>query len=278
MSEYRYPTLDAWIIYGQLSRLNLEYDNYHLNTGEEGDAKSTWSRLAARRLDYLMRTPSAPVQLQKDGPMVRLDSVWRPTFPIPPPMVGPPSLDNVCFGQDSLLLFLATLAKYGIAIGDEVEGHRRLAMHGHRQVLLDHTKEARFYSHNVWLNYPHVDQFERDLFRTRLKWWEHQDRRGHVVIRERPRGQVMFDRDADVSVLVKWPIVAVFNWKNDNDPWKAAYEAKKQRRADERMKKRLEAMGVLDQLPTTQAVPKPAVQGPPAWLLDELQREIKKAP
>lgn len=280
--EYRYPTLDAWIIHGQLRRLNLEFDNYHLNTGEEGYAKSTWSRGVARRLDYLMRTPDAPVQLKKGGPLVPLRSVWRPNFTPPPPMKGPPGLDNICFGQDQLLYFLATLPKYGIAIGDEIEGHRRLAMHGHRQVLLDHTKEARFDFHNVWLNYPHVDQFERDLFRTRLKWWEHQDRRGHVVIRERPPGQIMFDRDADVSVLVKWPVVAVLPWSNENDPWKAAYEAKKQRRKDQRTKERLAKLGVNPDDSDTPAQPvekpRPMIPGPPAWLLDEVQREIKRSP
>lgn len=273
--EYRYPTLDAWIIRGQLSRLNLKYDNFHLSTGEEGDGKSTWSQFVSRRLDYLMRSPEALVQMVKGGPFEPVRKYWRPSFPLPPPMVGPPGLDNICFGQDQLLLFLATLAKCGIAIGDEVEGHRRLAMHGHRQVLLDHTKEARFYRHNVWLNYPHPDQFEKDLFRTRLKWWEHQDRRGHVVIRERPRGQIMFDAGADISVLVKWPIVASFPWSNEDDPWEVAYDAKKQKRADERMRKRLEALGVIPEEPTAKPV---GIPSPPAWLLDEILKEAKKVP
>jgi hypothetical protein len=267
----RYQTVDSWLL-AQLHRLNLKYDNYHLNTGEEGDAKSTWSRIVARRLDGLMRTPTALVQLTKGGPRVPISSVWRAAFPVPPPMDGPPNLGNICFGQDQLLLTLATLPLCGIAIGDEIEGHKRLAMHGHRQVLLDHTKEARFYRHNVWLNYPHPDQFERDLFRTRLKWWEHQDSRGNVVIRERPRGKIQFDQGAEMSVLVKWPIVAQFPWSNKNDPWETAYEAKKEKRGRERMAARLKALGAVPEEPMAE----PRSTRMPPGLLDMVLAESKR--
>lgn len=269
----RYPTLDSWLL-AQLVRLNEEYDNFHLNTGEEGDAKSTWSRITARRLDHLMRTPDAMVQLVHDGPRTPIQDHWSPEFPLPPPF----TLNGITFGQDSLLAYLATLPIGGTAIGDEIEGHKRLAMHGHRQVLLDHTKEARFYRHNVWLNYPHPDQFERDLFRTRLKWWEHQDARGSVIIRERPRGKIQFDKSAEMSILVRWPIVARFKWSNKHDPWKAAYDAKKKLRGDERMRQRLEALGVSPApIPgETKGPPSPAPMGPPSWLLDEILAEAKK--
>lgn len=269
----RYPTIDSWLV-AQLKRLNEEWDNYHLNTGEEGTGKSTWSRKVARRLDHLMRDPKATVQMRPNGPYKPLRDYWQPAFEPPPPF----TMDGVCFGQDQLLEYLNRLPHYGIGIGDEIEGHKRLAMHGHRQVLLDHTKEGRFFFHNVWLNYPHPDQFERDLFRTRLKWWEHHDRRGHVVIRERPHGKIHFDRDAEMSVLVTWPVVARFPWTSGNDPWKPAYEAKKLKRARERAAARL-ALIQGDQPTPEPAAAAPAEPRPmriPPGILDMVLGELKR--
>jgi hypothetical protein len=140
-------------------------------------------------------------------------------------------------------------------------------MHGHRQVLLDETKEGRFFSFNVWLNYPHPDQFEGDLFRTRLKWWEHHVSRGHVVIRERPPGKISFNRKAEMRVIVSWPVVGEFRWEPGPDPWRLSYDAKKLARAKERRAKRLA------QLRGDEA---PAARGIDPRLLDEILAETKR--
>jgi len=268
----RYPTIDSWLL-AKLKRINEEWDNYELDTGEEGTGKSVFVRITGRRLDHLMRTPEALVQLEKGGPWTPISRHWKPNFSVPPPF----SLENICFGQDSFLKRLATLPDCGILVGDELEGHKRLAMHGHRQMLLDTTKEIRFLRHNVNICFPHPDQFESDLFRTRLKWWAHQDRRGHVVIRERPPGIITFDKDATMKVLVKWPKVASFSWNAVNDPWKDAYAAKKRRRHEERMAERLRALGVEPDAPVPVAAAKPAApKRIPEAFFDQVLSELKK--
>lgn len=229
-----------------LHRLNHKRDNWILNTGEEGEGKSTTARKVSRRMDHLMHNPEATVQMKVDGPYEPLNWYWTKMFPGTPrrfalenhPGHNRPG-DSIRFGQDALLSLLTEegLEVGGIAIGDEIEGNKRLAMHGKRLELLDHTKEARALRHNVWVNFPHVTEFEKSLFRTRMAWWLHHPARGVAVLRER-RAKVVFNLDAEPEVDVKWPVVGQWRISPDNDPWEALYDQKKLSRMRARNERR----------------------------------------
>lgn len=271
----KYPTLDAWLL-AILNRLNAERDNWFIFTGEEGDGKSTNTRKVLRRLDYLMRNwQTAEVQLVKDGPMVPLRNHWKPNFPAPRPFAlghgvqANEPADSIRFGQDSLLDLLSELEVGGIAVGDEIEGSKRLAMYADRQELLDHVKEGRALRHNVALCFPQFTDFEAIMTKKRFAWWVHSPKRGKMVVRERKSSGDNFDAHGEVYVATKWPKVGTYPIREGNDPWKPRYEVKKMSRMrDRNARRRDEGQGPTASTPTSNRIP--------PGIIDMVLGELKK--
>lgn len=271
MRRYKFQTIDAWLLH-QLRLLNQEWDNWHLWDGEEGSGKSTGARKVAGRLDYLMRNhATALIQLMPKGPWLPLRDHWKPNFPIPRPFTLAPGAtynqpgDSIRWGQDGLLDFLSILEACGVAVGDEIEGSRRLAMHSERLELLDHVKESRFFRHNVFCLFNQFTDFETAMTNRRFRWWEHTPRRGWLVVRERI-SKTTFDRTGKVLVDTKWPIVGEFPMTAENDPLKPVYMEKKETRGRDRRARRN------DDGPSEPA----KVQTLSPGLLDAILAEVKK--
>jgi len=271
----KYPTLDSWLLV-ILHRLNAERDNWIIITGEEGEGKSTTVRKTFRRLNYLMRHwETAEVELI-EGVRSALSDVWQPRFPLPRPFnlgsTPKPNApeDSIRFGQDALLDLLADLEVAGIAIGDEIEGSKRLAMYADRLELLDHVKETRALRHTVGLCFPQYTDFEATMTKKRFAYWVHHPARGRIVVRERKGRGDNFDAKGEVYASTKWPVVGRYTIGEGNDPWKPRYEAKKVQRMRDRNARRREA---LDEEPSPMASPQQQLAWNP-WV-DLAQRELK---
>lgn len=191
-----YLEVDDWLR-DQAKLVDQEWDNIHLVTGDEGVGKSRWMRKCARRID--------------------------PTF----------TVERIHFTQDDFLDQATTLPPGASIILDEFRGHRRLAMHGDRMEFLDFAKECRALLLNMWIGFPHVAQFERDLLHSRIRWWEHLPRRGQVVVRKRV-GETVFDMSGEPKASTKFPIVAKFPLPDSPDKLEREYLAKKHERMRDR--------------------------------------------
>lgn len=200
-----YTEIEDWF-QDQDRLINNAWDNVHLVTGEEGTGKSLWMRKCARRMD--------------------------PAF----------TIDRIHFTQDDCLTDVANLPVGSSVVLDEFRGHRRLAMHGDRMEFLDFLKECRAQGLNLWIGYPHVSQFERDILNNRIRWWEHKPSRGLVEIRKRV-SNLVFDKTGEPKVSTKWPLVGRFPVTDQNDPLRPAYDAKKDARMRDRAARYKEAHG-----------------------------------
>lgn len=269
----KYPTSDAFLL-AILKRLNAKLDAWILFTGEEGYGKSKTARKLFRRLNYLMRHHAeALVQLEKDGPLIPLRDMWAPNFPLPRPFAlgftPKPNAaeDSIRFGQDALLDLLADLEVAGIAVGDEIEGSKRLAMYADRLELLDHVKETRALRHVVGLCFPQYTDFEATMTKKRFAYWVHAPKRGQMTVRERHGKGDNFDAKGEVYVSTKWPVVGRYPIKEGNDPWEERYEAKKLQRMRDRNARRREALEDDDEPEAAKSTRNP-------WM-DVVQAELK---
>lgn len=275
----KYPTSDAFLL-AILKRLNAKMDAWILFTGEEGYGKSKTARKLFRRLNYLMRHwKDAMVQLDEAGGQVPLRDLWQPNFELPRPFglgFGPsPNApeDSIRFGQDALLDLLAELEVAGIAVGDEIEGSKRLAMYTDRLELLDHVKETRALRHVVGLCFPQYTDFEATMTKKRFAYWVHTPKRGKMVVRERHSTGDNFDSKGEVYVRTGWPVVGRYPIKEGNDPWEARYEAKKVQRMRDRNARRQEALE--EEGPREAPRGQPSTRIPPA-MLDLVLGELKR--
>lgn len=229
-----YSNIEDW--FKRQEKLILEaWDNIHLVTGEEGSWKSLWMRKCARRLDSKF------------------------------------SVDHIHFTQDDFLNDAAGLEPGRAIVLDEFRGHRRLAMHGDRMEFLDFTKECRELSLHIFIGFPHVSQFERDLLNSRIRWWEHKPTREEVQIRQRV-SHLGFDKTGEPMVNTTFPLVGRFLVTGKNDPLRPEYQSKKEARMRDRAARFRENHG-------DKAPPKdPAAQGRINMALVSLaQAELAKA-
>jgi len=191
-----YAEIDSWFE-DQRRLIANEYDNIHLVTGREGTGKSLWMRKIARRLD--------------------------PEF----------NVDHIHFTTEDFRADVATLKPGRAVVLDEFRGHRRLAMHKERTDFLDFVKECRGLFLHIFIGYPRVTTFERDLVTDRISYWSHFRKRGIVEIRK-PTTSLVFGMDGQPMEPTKYPLVARFPVTDKNDPLRAAYLAKKQSRMRQR--------------------------------------------
>jgi len=272
----KYQTTDAFLL-NLLRRINDNWDNWLLFTGEEGTGKSKTARKLLYRLDWLQRNwRTAMVQLKpKPAPKVPLRDHWQPNYPAPRPFTLTKSPepncdgDSIRFGQSRLLDLLNELEVGGVAVGDEIEGHKRLAMYSERLELLDHTKESRGLRHTVGLCFPQPTEFERSILNMRVYGWVHQERRGMIVVRERV-SSVSFNAKAEIESRTRWPKVGRFPITPGNDVLESRYEPKKLKRMRDRSARRRE-----DDEPETP--PQPEARPHPV-ILDQVLAELKRGP
>lgn len=230
---WKYPDITAWLA-AQHVRIDDDYDNIHLVTGEEGFGKSLWMRKVARKLD--------------------------PTF----------TLDRIHFEQDDYLDQASELPKGSCIILDEYRGHRRLAMTGDRLEFLDFLKECRGMNLHQFIGYPHVNQFEKDILNDRIRYWEDIPRRGLVDIFER-KSERRFRKGPtgpEPYKHITWPQIAKFPVTVANDPLRIGYLAKKEARMRDRRARFLQAHGKAPEDLQPRRLDWGAVDG----LLDELRR------
>lgn len=191
-----YRNIDPWFE-DQAKLIRNEFDNIQLVTGREGTGKSLWMRKCARRLDPLF------------------------------------SVDRIHFTMEEFRADVASLPPGRAVVLDEFRGHRRLAMHGERMEFLDFVKECRGLFLHIFIGYPRVTTFERDLVTDRISYWSHFRKRGIVEIRK-PTTDLVFGLDGQPLEPTKYPLVGRFPVTDKNDPLRGAYLAKKQARMRQR--------------------------------------------
>ena len=171
-----------------------DWDNINLVTGREGTGKSAWMRRCAKRLD--------------------------PAF----------SVEHIHFEAEDFHADVHRLSPGRAVVLDEFRGHRRLAMHKERTDFLDFVKECRGLRLHIFIGFPRITNFERDLVTDRISYWSHLRTRGLVEIRK-PTTELMFDYNGEPLEKTRYPMVAHFRFKDQPDP---AYSAKKAARMKER--------------------------------------------
>lgn len=199
-----YAEIDPWFE-DQARLIRNDYDNIQLVTGREGTGKSLWMRKCARRLD--------------------------PAFDV----------SHIHFTVEDFRQDVASLQRGRAIVLDEFRGHRRLAMHKERTDFLDFVKECRGLGLHIFIGYPRVTTFERDLVTDRISYWSHFRKRGIVEIRK-PTTSLVFDMDGQPLEPTKYPLVARFPVTDKNDPLRQSYSAKKQARMRERAAQDLETV------------------------------------
>lgn len=221
-----------------------DWDNINLVTGREGTGKSAWMRKVAKALD--------------------------PGF----------NVDHIHFEAEDFHADVASLPPGRAVVLDEFRGHRRLAMHKERTDFLDFVKECRGLRLHIFIGFPRITNFERDLVTDRISYWSHLRSRGLVELRK-PTTDLSFGLDGQPVENTRYPMVGHYSFKDRKD---AAYTNKKNARMKER------AAGFLNQAEEKPAQATPAfneaafreavqrLQKPMvnASMLNEVQRELKR--
>lgn len=149
------------------AHIRNKYDSITVYTGEEGRGKSYTMLLCHRAKD--------------------------PTFDV----------SRVHFDQDSFMSQAATLQPGAAIQLDEFEGHRRMAMHGKRLDFLTFLKERRSLRLRAGIGFPHIQQMDRDILNSRVRYWCHHYARGQIEVKER-FAQTKVGRYGEPYVDVKW--------------------------------------------------------------------------
>lgn len=188
------------------------YDSVTVFTGEEGTGKS-YAMLAKN----VMSDPS----FYKPGAW---SPGWRPDL----------ETDRVLFDEGDFKVQALKVAALGPGRAiqlDEVDAHRRGANTSKRRDFLKFLKERRALRLKASLGYPHIDQVDRDVLRSRVRYRAHQPMRGLLEVRQRTVVRETTDRRGDPGKVVAWPVrgrfpvpdISGFKIVRDYDSKKAAF-------------------------------------------------------
>lgn len=236
-----FKTAKPWLA-DQRRLIAQDWDNINLVTGREGTGKSAWMQWCGKRLD--------------------------PKF----------TVDHIHFDIEDFHADVATLEPGRVVVLDEFRGHRRLAMHRERTDFLDFVKECRGLRLHIFIGYPRITTFERDLVTDRISYWSHLRVRGLVEVRK-PLTDLMFDLEGQPIMPTKYPQVGHYRFKEDPvDGYKAKKDARMKERAAGFLNKVQEEAKAPDfnQAAFLEAVAraeKPAVN---PSMLNEVQKELKR--
>lgn len=192
------------------------YDSITVYTGEEGTGKS-YTMVGRNMLcDPTFFAPGA----WSEG--------WQPTLPT----------DRVVFEEDDFRRLAPSLAPGSAIQIDELDAHRRGATTRKRRKLLKFLKERRRLRLRIGIGYPHVDQIDRDILRSRVRYRAHVEWRrvnpvtgqseSLLVVRRRTVIREEEDRLGNPRKVIKWPIVGRFTIPDISGfPVTKAYDKKK---------------------------------------------------
>lgn len=117
---------------------------------------------------------------------------------------------RVHFEQDPFLDQAVQLSPGQAIQLDEFDGHRRLAMHGHRMDFLKFLKEKRALRLRIGIGFPHIGQLDRDILRSRIRYRAHLLQRRILVVKERQVVQEQLDKSGNPYNIIRWPIRGTF--------------------------------------------------------------------
>lgn len=158
------------------------YDSITVYTGEEGTGKSTAMLCRQKLADSTFFAPDA----WSEG--------WRPTKPT----------DRVVFEEEDLMRLALTLPPGAALQLDEADAHRRSAMTKTRRKMLKFLKERRSLRLRLAIGYPHINQVDRDILRSRVRYRAHQPVRGLLVVKSRQVVKEDVDRAGNPLPVIRW--------------------------------------------------------------------------
>lgn len=200
----KFPDIRDWYAY-QRKLIENNYDNIQVVTGREGTWKSLWMRKRAPKLDPLFSL--ADIHFGVEDFHARIDELKDAN------------------GR------MATRGRAQVL--DEFKGHRRGAMTKERTDFLDFVKECRGMLLHLFIGYPRITRFERDLVNDRISYWVHMRKRGLAEVRQ-PITDLAFDTDGQPVEPTRYPIAGKYTFTGKNDPLRFPYEGKKEARMQDR--------------------------------------------
>lgn len=185
------------------------YDSITVYTGEEGTGKS-YAMLARQKL--------ADPSFHKAG---EWSKGWRPTLPT----------DRVVFEEEDAMRLALSLQPGQAFQLDEADAHRRGANTRARKKFLKFLKERRSLRLRWAVGYPHINQVDRDILRSRVRYRAHQAVRGVLEVKSRVVVREEHDRQGNPIPVIRWPVrgrfaipdISGFSIVADYDPKKEAF-------------------------------------------------------
>lgn len=136
------------------------------------------------------------------------------------------NIDRVHFEQEDFMADCIALEPGSAVQLDEFDGHRRMAMHGKRLKFLKFLKERRALRLRMSIGFPHVDQMERDILTSRIRYWVDIPERGLIVIHRR-RSKTINRPGEPPKKVVDFPEAGRFRIDEPTGPLIKLYDAKK---------------------------------------------------
>lgn len=203
-------------------------------------------------------------------------------------------LDDIHFDEDEGMAYCTSREPGACVQFDEVDGHRRLAMTKKRMRLLKFLKERRSLRLRLSIAFPHVDQLERDILNSRIRYWVHVSERTEtrtLILVHRRRARLVNRPGEPPKKVVDFPLVGRFWIDKPHGPLIVSYRKKKwnythrdddilEDLAPERRINIEAAKPVVDRIRA--AMPVAAALGPPPpanqVFLDQVLGELKRSP
>jgi hypothetical protein len=182
------------------------YDSITVYTGEEGTGKSYAMLVRQNLADPTFFRPGA----WSEG--------WEPKLPT----------DRVVFNEGHAERLAVTLPPGSALQVDELDAHKRGAMTRQRRQFLKVLKEKRKLGLRWALGFPHIDQLDKDILRSRVRYRAHQDVRGLLVVKSRVKVREEVDKWGNPRHVIRWDVRGRFPIPDVSGyPITKAYEKKK---------------------------------------------------